>query len=751
MKKSLKNLIQEQVATLTSKSLSIKDYSFFESNAKNIGLDLKIDRSNVSRILNELYKENILIKKNGRPTIFIDRNTLLDYFPFISLPNEFEDNISLENLLSNYFFENKLTKTDKYSSPNIRKVISFIEPILHYPEFEKKVIILVSKDGQDTDKFVESLILKKEKLELSNVYSYMSNSEEWSEFNLFLNDVLKNQTNSLKLIHIKLYQPKLTILNYYVSKIISVFKNKKEKSPIICISLFNNEIPKQELKLISPLTVEIQEFRKEALLDSILNILYFIKTQGIINQTKVSVSKEFLKNLILDSTFTNLDQITDFINSIFYQEIVLLSERPEKIIELSGGDFKFTPENRLPDNQIAWKKIPQSILLDPKDPRKIEDLLRTTEKPPEKKSSLLDSISTQIHPVYQNKLLNNSLIQDLQKTELLKDNSFIFYLKNLVDKINSGISIKTAASFSSESQSPRINEITKKISVYLNADYRTKENYQFFNKLTASMIKSISDVSIPVLIISQSYLRNSIFCYYGNKLSSKRIFYTINKNNEIYSPKTSDAQVFSKIKDVVKYFDRGNGSIILNGFKKDKAISRDLILKLNGLTLTMDEVSFANLLAVKESTIGSNKNIVTLSPRLIENGRKQNNVISKNVKPELTSLKEYSRNNFEDLFQNTDTTVLIPELFTIYNKLIHKLEKTLTTSELINFLFTAVAIIDIKVSAPNTYNNLVNKDDGLNDNTSKILKNEFKTSSLISAMEWNNADLNCLGEIFQNN
>ena len=55
-------------------------------NALNLALDLKMDRSNVSRILNQLFNELLLIKINGRPTIFISRDVLSEEFPYAKIP-----------------------------------------------------------------------------------------------------------------------------------------------------------------------------------------------------------------------------------------------------------------------------------------------------------------------------------------------------------------------------------------------------------------------------------------------------------------------------------------------------------------------------------------------------------------------------------------------------------------------------------------------------------------------------------------
>lgn len=43
-------------------------------DALNISIDLQMDRSNVSRLLNQLHHEGRLIKTQGRPTLFLQEH-----------------------------------------------------------------------------------------------------------------------------------------------------------------------------------------------------------------------------------------------------------------------------------------------------------------------------------------------------------------------------------------------------------------------------------------------------------------------------------------------------------------------------------------------------------------------------------------------------------------------------------------------------------------------------------------------------
>ena len=56
------------------------------ADAKLISYDLKIERANVSRVLNGLWKDGTLIKIAGRPVFYLDSQILADRFPNVYLP-----------------------------------------------------------------------------------------------------------------------------------------------------------------------------------------------------------------------------------------------------------------------------------------------------------------------------------------------------------------------------------------------------------------------------------------------------------------------------------------------------------------------------------------------------------------------------------------------------------------------------------------------------------------------------------------
>ena len=82
------------------------------TDALNIGLDLKIDRSNVSRELNRLWKNGKLIKIQGKPVYYLDYEELSSHYPDAFFPTV----ISKDEQLSDFIGKSeKSVKQSKVS------------------------------------------------------------------------------------------------------------------------------------------------------------------------------------------------------------------------------------------------------------------------------------------------------------------------------------------------------------------------------------------------------------------------------------------------------------------------------------------------------------------------------------------------------------------------------------------------------------------------------------------------------------
>ena len=81
-----KDSIYEIIVKYTRESILDNTFQFEHCNAFDIALELKIDRSNVSRLLNQMFHEYLLIKINGRPTTYLSREVIVNEFHYSKAP-----------------------------------------------------------------------------------------------------------------------------------------------------------------------------------------------------------------------------------------------------------------------------------------------------------------------------------------------------------------------------------------------------------------------------------------------------------------------------------------------------------------------------------------------------------------------------------------------------------------------------------------------------------------------------------------
>ncbi len=100
-------------------------------DALNISIDLQMDRSNVSRLLNQLHHEGRLIKTQGRPTLFFARTPLENEYPDVHVPSIIPKGKSIHSYLKEELEQkNELTQADVFRQYLAnRNTSSMFEPI----------------------------------------------------------------------------------------------------------------------------------------------------------------------------------------------------------------------------------------------------------------------------------------------------------------------------------------------------------------------------------------------------------------------------------------------------------------------------------------------------------------------------------------------------------------------------------------------------------------------------------------------
>ena len=131
--------------------------------ASIIASDLKLDRSNVSRELNRLWKEGKLVKIQGRPILFLDYQTLKDQYGFQYIPllipaaKNITSYLNDNNLANNNIEKkNSLTRIIGGTNGSLVQTVNNVIAAISYKPYSLPILIIGNK-GVRKRRFVNSI------------------------------------------------------------------------------------------------------------------------------------------------------------------------------------------------------------------------------------------------------------------------------------------------------------------------------------------------------------------------------------------------------------------------------------------------------------------------------------------------------------------------------------------------------------------------------------------------------------------
>lgn len=95
---SLSSQLMSIIQKKTLQAAISKNYQDLDTDALTLSIDMNYNRSNISRTLNSLNRGGFLIKIHGRPTYYLDKKTICDFYNLTQLPLELENLEQLKRL-----------------------------------------------------------------------------------------------------------------------------------------------------------------------------------------------------------------------------------------------------------------------------------------------------------------------------------------------------------------------------------------------------------------------------------------------------------------------------------------------------------------------------------------------------------------------------------------------------------------------------------------------------------------------------
>lgn len=162
------------IEKITEEKIKDQSFNFENCNAYYIALELNINRSNASRILNQLVSENRLIKIEGRPTLYISKEVIHKNLKVSRLPSILNKNQDIKN-----YFEASIpySSTSRFkteivgihSSESLYKSYIKIAPcFFSYPTTQPFIFFLIGKAGTGKKYMIKNMLQAAQK---NNVYA----------------------------------------------------------------------------------------------------------------------------------------------------------------------------------------------------------------------------------------------------------------------------------------------------------------------------------------------------------------------------------------------------------------------------------------------------------------------------------------------------------------------------------------------------------------------------------------------------
>lgn len=711
---SIKSEILEYITISTKKNLQEKKYGFENCTAPIIAKSLYQDRTNVSRILNELFREGRLIKKIGKPTIFISKEIIHQAFPFINIPNTLNKDTSFEKYIFYTHAESKASFAQAFhiigssQDGSLFNAINRLMPIFFLPQNILKSIIIKGENGSGKKYIIQEIFNRFIELGIATDLKqlmYVDYEKIFNDISSFINSVKKENTIfiAIQLSDTNTYTEITNILRSFE---IDFFSNNIQ--PIICF-LYPSAEQNSQLSKITPLYIEIPPFKSRPIIEQIDLCISFIKNEAERLQKTIKITRDFLEIIITSSDNISLLQqnISYIVSRMFFE-----AEQNSEYILLNKNVVSEYIETPKKQSTLQIEYINDSFIIDPN-----KDILSNITIPttPETSSSQSQEVKKwSPSPIQQFIFYLENYTKEISYSNLEKGKMYNLLFKifdkkfptcDLVSK-NKIINIILSIIFdksnqnslffnlpSSESINSNVINITNSIEERvskLNIRIDSSQTFKIRNILSHSFLL-FNNVQIPILLVSRNYSVSELL---------KTIYNNHNNSNCIYTYNFFDNNKRIDLDSITKYIqsiDKGKGVLLIVDSSIRSELSNSLFMYTKTTTYILGFSSFPLisdcLLEIQKSTV----NLLAITPRLVvknasidklTKNHNLNEYGNRATNEYLLSLNSYFKTL--NIFENHE------RLYKIAKNICKSLKLDLNNKLILNFIFFMDAVLFLK-------------------------------------------------------
>lgn len=743
--------IKEIIDEYTKKELDKGEFNFDDCNAYTIALDLSLDRSNVSRILNQLFSNHQLIKIEGRPTLYVSKSVILDYYPTIELPFVIKKEDTLQNYLhvsSQVTQEDLLNMIGLNDNESLYFVLQKLAPYFLNPPIETSILIhMIGEQGTGKKYIVEELfryaIKKRVYTQESKIFYINLGSLIYNRMDIF--NKIQPEKNPIVVIE-NLHSIQIETLKSILIDLSFIYKNKGINHPLfLLLSQGTESLNLNELFIPTKLNIPSLENRTQ---QEVLGlILYSLLKLSIHNSIEIRISKNIVEAFLVHKYTYNCKELFQEIYKLISKALYEADTKPE-ILQIKESNVSHHIKLIHSNDESTIKllnSLPDTIRILPT--MNIEDIRAMYKKKREdvflkttiKEDPIIDNLIQKVPCNLDDSHIfepRNDFEEKLKTTILMKDPNIMHFVGNILNEFSQNrISILKYQVDNSITISSMTTSIytSLKYLIQLKCNFKLmKSETYLIEHIIEQSIRSITQSQTPTLIVCHETGISENYARKFNELSNSRRFYSLDYSKE-WQEKGINPFV-QKLVKIIKSINRRNGITLFVDQYPLTMIDSQLVLNLKMSLLSFSPVSAYGLYTIIDS---STQNVFSTKNYL----RQQNKIKAFLEKDTLIQKKERDKNleYMKELFPSLDIIKINEAFYRSLTQISNDLGMTLNNRIIVDFIFQGNCILEniSKNNRPQIY-------DDYADSVLDTIKSAIDSQPEFKSLNLNLAEINML-------
>lgn len=753
-----KDTIFQLIHEETEKNIAENRYDFERCTAVILSKSLFQDRTNVSRILNELFREGKLIKLSGRPVKFISKDSIQTHFPFSNIPTTIEkdktlaDYLRFQNQSTNESFAKSFHMVGANKNGSLYENINRIMSLFYLPGDILKIIILQGNPGTGKKYFLEEVHQRYAKLSMiphPKDIHYFDIADFYLHMDAYIHEFKTNQETTFAIVSIDKELTEL-VLKKTIQRFEIEYIHAQQK-PILAF-LCTNDMETIPFLRYTPFYLKFSSIKDRPVIEFLDLVTLFIQNEAQRISRTIQMTKPFLE--VLYENIMDIGQLkTTIIQLVSYALLQANKNANSNNIlldaQILNDFFQYTTRSHILDTL----SLPDMFVITPNVPY---DQIQLSSTPS------IDIQSDRWKPTIVQKYYYDFMTyQGAIEYNDVKYNSALYAVRKILSKhlLAKQIPLMNYTAYQiieilrTKEKEPTPIKMDYKKSLFTRISNALKnQGFSLSDKQSTRLLSILqcadqlsTNVNLPIIFISRyGYLiqqyKNILNLYFQKNIIQAFTLFPDHSQISI------DDQIETIFDQVIEY-DKGEGIILFTDKDYRSKIGNRFFIYSNTLTHCTEIDSFFMLFKTVDQVLKNNTNVLNITPNLL---MEQNDAKKYLSQCDLNQYAERTDNPGLLIQNKVIPGINIFETNEIFYKLCKKVAKKqaipLSNRFVLDFIFHCNCILF------ETKNNILlreNQDISMDKKMVETIKHIFLESEYLQAYPFSELDYQTIAQVVQ--